>query len=295
MRFAGRGVQRPRGGHTPLRMAAEIDADPTLIAMFDRQMAEFYAAARSRPWADVKVDDDVLWGTTGLPHSAFNGATSATFTETTADARIDHILGYFRELKIDMSWWVGPTSTPADLGERLVARGLVADDVAPGMAVSLDCWSPPAVPDGLVIEPAMDNGAFRRVIEVMFEGFEMPTDLLGAFEDRFREFCVGPRAIQRTFLGTFEGRPVATSLGMVVDDVVGIYNVATVPDARKRGFGAAMTAAAVTHGREQGARWAILESSPMGVSVYERLGFRQVCEVAVYEGRFSGRDEPSQT
>ena len=83
--------------------------DPSLIAMFDRQMVEFYLAARSRPWADVKVDDDVLWGTTGLPLSAFNGATAATFTETTADARIDQVLDYFRELKIDMSWWVGPT------------------------------------------------------------------------------------------------------------------------------------------------------------------------------------------
>ena len=265
--------------------------DPSLIAMFDRQMVEFYLAARSRPWADVKVDDDVLWGTTGLPLSAFNGATAATFTETTADARIDQVLDYFRELKIDMSWWVGPTSTPADLGERLVARGLVADGVAPGMAVSLEGWTPPPVPEGLVVEPTLDVASFRRAMEVMFAGFEMPADLLVPFEERFRGFCVGPGAIQRTFLATAEGMPVATSLGMVVDDVVGIYNVATAPDARRRGFGGAITAAAMAYGRELGARWAILESSPMGVSVYERLGFRQVCEVVVYEGRFSDRHE----
>jgi predicted GNAT family acetyltransferase len=74
---------------------------------------------------------------------------------------------------------------------------------------------------------------------------------------------------------------------LVVDEVVGIYNVATVPDARRGGFGTALTAAAMAYGLERGARWAILESSSMGMSVYERLGFRQVCEVVVYEGRFS--------
>lgn len=274
-------------------MATEIDVDPALIAMFDRQMVEFYLAARSRPWADIKVDDDVIWGTTGLPLSAFNGATAATFTRTSVDARIDQVLDYFRELKIDMSWWVGPTSTPADLGKRLVARGLAADGAAPGMAVSLEGWTHPPRPDGLVVQPALDAAMFRQAMEAMFAGFEMPADLLAPFEERFRDFCVGPRAIQRTFLGMIDGRPVATSLGMVVDDVVGIYNVATVPDARRLGFGGAVTAAAMAYGRERGARWAILESSPMGVSVYERLGFRQVCEVVVYEGLFSGRDKES--
>ena len=37
-----------------------------------------------------------------------------------------------------------------------------------------------------------------------------------------------------------------------------------------------------------GARWAILETSEMGRSVYERLGFRQVAKVAIYAGNFSG-------
>jgi hypothetical protein len=152
--------------------------DPSVIAMFERQMAEFYTAARSRPWADVKVDDDVVWGTTGLPLSALNGAAAATFTEATADARIDHILDYFQELKIDISWLVGPTSTPADLGDRLAARGLVADGVEPGMAAPLQGWSPPVAPDGLVFGPALDAATFEQAIEVMFAGFEMATEVL---------------------------------------------------------------------------------------------------------------------
>ena len=48
--------------------------DPALIAMFDRNMVEFYVQSRSRPWADIRIDDDVVWGSTGLPLQAFNGA-----------------------------------------------------------------------------------------------------------------------------------------------------------------------------------------------------------------------------
>ena len=266
--------------------------DPSVLAMFERLNVEFYTAARSRPWADIKVDDDLLWGATGIPHGAFNGATGAAFTEANADARIERVLGYFRELRLDMTWWIGPTSTPADLGTRLIAHGLKAEAPVPGMAAPLDGWQPPPVPAELVVRRVTDDAAFHAVTEVMFAGFEMPAELVMPFEERFREFCVGPRAIQQTFLGTIDGRAVATSLGMIVDDTIGIFNVATLPDARRRGYGAAVTAAAMAHGQAGGARRAILESSPMGRSVYESLGFRQVCEVTVFEGHFSGDGPP---
>ena len=54
-----------------------------------------------------------------------------------------------------MSWWVGPTS-PAWLGDRLVAHGLALDGIAPALAVSLDGWSAPPRPDGLSIEVVAD-------------------------------------------------------------------------------------------------------------------------------------------
>ncbi|HEX5013491.1 MAG TPA: GNAT family N-acetyltransferase [Candidatus Limnocylindrales bacterium] len=263
------------------------DIDPAVIEMFDRNMIEFYVQSRSRPWADIKIDDDVIWGSTGLPLQAFNGAIGATFSEANADARIETVLDYFRELKLDMSWWVGPSS-PAWLGDRLVAHGLKPDGVAPGMAMSLEGWSAPPAPDGLDIEQTLDAASFHDAIEVMFEGFEMPSDAQPLFEERFRDYSVGSRAVQRTYVARVDGRPVATSLGYTLDGIVTIYNVATVPEARRRGFGAAVTAAAMADAQTAGATWAILETSDIGRSVYERLGFRHVADIAIYAGDFSG-------
>jgi len=268
------------------------EVDPAVIAMFDRSMVEFYVESRRRPWADIKIDDDVVWGSTGLPLQAFNGAIAATFNKETADERIETVLGYYRELRIDMSWWVGPTS-PAWLGDRLLAHGLVSDGVAPGMAASLEGWSAPPLPDGLEIELTRDAASFHDAMDVMFEGFEMPRDVQPLFEERFRGYSIEPGAVSRTFVARLDGRPIATSLGATLDGIVAIYNVATVAAARHRGAGAAVTAEAMADAQAAGARWAILESSEMGRSVYERLGFRQVAEVAIFAGNFSG--EPGES
>jgi predicted GNAT family acetyltransferase len=54
------------------------------------------------------------------------------------------------------------------------------------------------------------------------------------------------------------------------------FNIATPPADRRRGYGAAVTARAVTDGLAAGARWSWLQSSVAGYPVYERLGFRTV-------------------
>jgi ribosomal protein S18 acetylase RimI-like enzyme len=54
-----------------------------------------------------------------------------------------------------------------------------------------------------------------------------------------------------------------------------ISNVATLPEARNRGLGRAVTLAAMHAGAEAGATIAVLESSEMGLNVYRRLGFEE--------------------
>jgi ribosomal protein S18 acetylase RimI-like enzyme len=78
------------------------------------------------------------------------------------------------------------------------------------------------------------------------------------------------------YVGRVGGEPVSTSVGYTVADTVGIFNVATPEEHRGRGYGAALTAAAARGGFAQGAELAWLQSSAMGLSVYRRLGFRDV-------------------
>ena len=69
------------------------------------------------------------------------------------------------------------------------------------------------------------------------------------------------------------GRPVARSMAVVTGEIVGIHNVFVPPELRNRGYGAAITIAAIEAGRSLGAKAACLESTELGLPVYHRLGF----------------------
>jgi ribosomal protein S18 acetylase RimI-like enzyme len=77
----------------------------------------------------------------------------------------------------------------------------------------------------------------------------------------------------RCYLGEFDHGMVTTGLGVTMDGSVAILNIATPPEHRGRGYGAAVTARAVADGLNNGAQWAFLQSSAAGYGVYLRLGF----------------------
>ena len=83
----------------------------------------------------------------------------------------------------------------------------------------------------------------------------------------------------RMFLGRVDGRPVAAAMGYRMDDVVGVFGVATVASARRRGYGTALTSAAML--TETGLP-SILAPSPEGEGVYRRLGFADVGELSIW-------------
>jgi ribosomal protein S18 acetylase RimI-like enzyme len=82
-------------------------------------------------------------------------------------------------------------------------------------------------------------------------------------------------------LGLFEGRPVARSMAIVSGELVGVYNVYVAPSYRTRGFGRALTLAAMEAGRAAGARSACLESTVLGFALYESLGFRRIDDYVI--------------
>jgi ribosomal protein S18 acetylase RimI-like enzyme len=77
------------------------------------------------------------------------------------------------------------------------------------------------------------------------------------------------------FVGYLSDEPVATSMLATTPSVglAGVYSVATRPSHRSRGFGTALTRAAVLAARAQGYDTVVLEPSPMGAPMYRRMGF----------------------
>ena len=76
----------------------------------------------------------------------------------------------------------------------------------------------------------------------------------------------GSRHAVSHFVGRVADDPVATASTLLTDSTAGIYFVCTRPDARRRGFGAAITYEAMRHAARTGATFAVLGSSPMGTA-----------------------------
>ena len=91
------------------------------------------------------------------------------------------------------------------------------------------------------------------------------------------------RSDVRFFLGSLDGRTVATSFAVRTLDVVGVYGVGTDESVRRRGIGTAMTWACLGAGRDWGCTTAILQASEMGRGVYASMGFRPVTSYLSFE------------
>jgi hypothetical protein len=86
-----------------------------------------------------------------------------------------------------------------------------------------------------------------------------------------------PRMI--LWLGRVEGMPVGAAMSYRTDEAIGIFGVTTIASARRRGYGSALTRAAMLV--ESGLP-SILAPSPEGEGVYRRLGFEPVGELRIW-------------
>ncbi len=151
--------------------------------------------------------------------------------------------------------------------ERL---GFPYRDTVPGMASTY--LAAPPLPDGFEVRPVVTMAELDAFRSVVSRGFEIGYDDVARF---LRPQLLEDAEVE-CYLGYWGGEPVASSTLVYGGRVAGIFNVATLPEARKRGFGEALTWHAITRGTSHGCDMASLQASEMGRPVYERMGFRLV-------------------
>ena len=244
-----------------------------VVGAIEANMAEFWKCFGRLPGAELHDEPDLLWFATGVPDGSLNGVIHSQFADEEADSRIDETVGYFEGRRLPMQWWVGPSSRPADLGERLEARGLTARPWGPpGMAVDLDGLPSLAAPAGLTVHRVTDEATVKSWLAAT-----------GAQTEALASAGIEPEGPMRHYVGLLDGEPVGASSLMLAAGVASLQLVATVPEARRRGVGTAMSLAPMVDARHLGYGIGILASSPLGFGVYSRIGFREYFRWTVYE------------
>jgi ribosomal protein S18 acetylase RimI-like enzyme len=85
------------------------------------------------------------------------------------------------------------------------------------------------------------------------------------------------------YVGYTGGVPVSTAAIVMGSGAAGVYNVATMPGYQRQGYGEAVMRYALEDARARhGVEQTILQSTPAGLRLYERMGYRTITTVAVY-------------
>jgi GNAT superfamily N-acetyltransferase len=206
----------------------------------------------------------LLRASSGIPFAPFNGVWSSSADVATADvlAAVDEFAAG------DLPWNLQlRPGYPAELDDELAGRGLVATGEIPFMVLPDPAPLAAAVQRSVATYRQVETFAdLDSLLSLLERGFGMPPELA-------REvFPMRLMFLGSTWIAT-DGQDVSTGIGFVHDGWCGVFNVATPEEQRGRGYGAAVTAHTVEAARAAGARGAYLQSSPMGLPVYERLGF----------------------
>jgi N-acetylglutamate synthase len=148
--------------------------------------------------------------------------------------------------------------------------GLTERHEIPGMVATASTFQPADAAE-LEIVFALEREQCEQALDVAAAGFGFPRT--------WAEELYSPELLAvgvTLYVGLAAGRPVTTALAFRSEGSVGIFNVATPPEERGRGYGAAVTSRAAVDGFAAGARTAWLQASGMGFGIYERLGFETV-------------------
>lgn len=218
----------------------------------------------------------------GAPIAFHNAVVPQSLTVDTVDAAIASSIAALDRHGVPGSWHVGPRSTPPDLGDRLGTAGFehAGDDI--GMALPLDRLTVPPLVEGITISPIGPDG-LADWTATLASGFgEAPVE--GQWVGRMLGSIAFVPASPWTVWAASDGaETVATALEFRTGDVAGIWFVFTRPEARRRGIGAAVTAAALAHARAGGATLGVLGASSAGAGVYTGLGFVEIGRIHQFE------------
>jgi len=254
----------------------------------DNLRQSFRVLADGRPRGEVLELPGVSVASLGAAFQMFNAAflSERVETQTALEERLRAAKDHFDSRGLQWALWICQDWLAPGIRRRLTRTceefGLRFSSEMPGMAADRIQAPPRAMPELEIrrMETRQSLDDFRAIGSTCFH---VP---IAWFSEVFDERVIERRMFV-CWVGYCDGMPVATAASVVSNKgselTTGIYNVATAPEYRKRGYGEAITRHAIHAAlREGDARRVVLQSTSQGHSLYTRMGFEPVVRVLVY-------------
>lgn len=254
---------------TPL--PAEADSDAIIAATAANYRAYFQGFA-CLPRCEYHEEVDCTWFLAFGAPGTF--VLRSDFTAENADQRVAEVLAQVGPRVRSIEWMTEPFPQPPHLARILQAHGLTPEARHPVMTASLAqvAWQTPIPPD-LRVERVDNAALLYDWLVASAAGFETEMEHAQPYYDAYACLGFAPDAPFQHYVGYMNNMPVTSSTLVLAGGLAGIYDVSTVPAARRQGCGAAITLAALRAAVDKGAHHAVLQSSAEGEPLYRSLGF----------------------
>lgn len=218
--------------------------------------------------------DDLVMVDSGLPCDTFNIVCRARLARATAPERIRAVMEHFAYVNRPYSWWLNPGDEPSDLGDLLLVAGLHNAESELAMAADLSRLRlTELAPSGLQVRRLTSLNQLQDFARIVAANWSPPDGEVLRFYEMGAPALLAENSPLWLYVGYLDETPVAASELTVGGGVVGLYNICTLMDYRRRGFGTALTLQPLVDALSQGYHTAILQASDEGALVYKRVGF----------------------
>jgi ribosomal protein S18 acetylase RimI-like enzyme len=244
----------------------------------------FRSLADARNGAEVRETGGVTVVCLGATFQMFNAVFLSSPVDTEAEFQTRIAVGaqFMAARGLPWSLWVCEDWLAATVRKRATrvcaGSGLQLASDMPGMAVERLKDPERTLPELEVVR--VSGEAQRRAFcGIGSTCFHVPSDWFHEiFDARMEE-----RKDFEGWVGYLHGEPVATAATVTSGGVIGLYNVAVMPEYRRRGYAeAVMRHAAGEARRKSGLDRVILQSTRQAIRMYERLGFAAVTRILVF-------------
>jgi ribosomal protein S18 acetylase RimI-like enzyme len=227
------------------------------------------------PGAEIEVGSGWVFGAGRSPHPVISNAAFRVEDELDPGELLERAQAFFAPRERGFALWArAGTAEDRNLIDTAKAAGLKEVYAMPEMVLDRRAEEHP-LPAGVQLRrvvSASDATDYWQVATGAYASIGFPPEIFAFYEGH--DGLIADNAA--AFIADLDGRPAAIAMTIVSHGVAGIYWVGTSDDARGRGLGWTVTATAVNAGFDLGAEIASLQASPMGESLYLRMGFETI-------------------
>jgi GNAT superfamily N-acetyltransferase len=199
----------------------------------------------------------------------------AFVTEPPADPRslLSRAATFFERSRAPWIVITFPEATDA-MRSSAAERGLFDEGEFPGMVLDPIPVQVPRPPPDFSVERATSLDQLEEIERTGAKAYGMP------YSSPDPQWLKTPGL--SLYLGRYRSEPVSLGALISAGGVAGVAYIGTVEGFRRRGFAEAVVWQIVSDGRRQGCDVAYLWATPIGRTVYERMGFRRLLDYHIW-------------